>query len=421
LIPFLNFETRPRAEGLVPLRRLLYNLAMKLQFRHQGRQFFFVTLTLEGRPQALSRLVDAATAPELTPAGETALAVMLALHAVFPCATLSNRVIMPDHIHFLLIANYELMPTFNPLWVSFMIMEAIEAGWALKKRGQAPEPPLDPVALLRETVARGRLEAAEINRLMAQGLSRPEALAALHQQGRGGLPVQGRGGLPVQGRGGLPVQGRGGAAPVRSALRFDRRAYIELSFDSRQLKAIRHYMKLNPARALWKRAHPDRFIRFANIRHAILDPACHWSAMGNLTLLGSPFLLHARLTLKKTLIEHEPVLAEFVEKAKHGWVIVSGFISPGEVALLQRLKATPNARFIKLMPCSLPPRYDPSAEDSRELAADRLLILSGFTNTPHISPLAMRRDPAAKHLFRQNCLALNDQAAALCAKAQTRG
>ena len=58
--------------------------------------------------------------------------------------------------------------------------------------------------------------------------------------------------------------------------------------------------------------------------------------------------------------------------------------------------ATPNARFVKMLPCALPPRYDPSAEDSRELAADRLLILSGFTNTtPHISALAMRRDPAA--------------------------
>jgi len=369
---------------------------MRLQFRHQGRQFFFVTLTLEGRPQALSRLIDATSAPELTPAGKTALSVMLALHAIFPCATLSNRVIMPDHIHFLLIVNYELMPTFNPLWVSFMLMEAIEAAWILKERGQAPEPPFDPVALLRATVARGRREAAEINRLMGQGLSRLEALAPLKP-------------------------GREGAAPVCSGLRFDRRAYIELSFDSRQLKAIRHYMKLNPARALWKRAHPDRFMGCANIKHAILDPACRWSAMGNLTLLGSPFLLHARLTLKKTLAEHEPAIAEFVEKAKHGWIIVSSFISPGEIALLRRLKATPAARFIKLMPCSLPARYDPSAEDSRELAADRLLILSGFTNTPHISPLAMRRDPATSHLFRQNCLALNAQAATLCTKAQARG
>ena len=73
-----------------------------------------------------------------------------------------------------------------------------------------------------------------------------------------------------------------------------------------------------------------------------------------------------------------------------------------------------------MLPCSLPPRYDPSAEDSRELAADRLLVLSGFRNTHHISALAMRRDPAAAHLFRANCLAMNDLAAALCERAQTR-
>lgn len=241
---------------------------------------------------------------------------------------------------------------------------------------------------------------------MRQGLTRAEALARL-----GALRAQ-----PT------PLQGvRGAQPPVRSALRFDRRAYIELSFDARQLKAIRRYIQLNPARALWKHHHPDRFLRITNIRHAILDPARDWSAMGNLTLLGSPFLVQARLTLKKSLAEHGPVVAELVEKARRGAVIVSGFISPGEVELLKRLKATPNARFVKMLPCALPPRYDPSAEDSRELAADRMLILSGFTNTtPHISARAMRRDPAAAHLFRANCLVLNDLAAALCEKARAR-
>lgn len=60
---------------------------------------------------------------------------------------------------------------------------------------------------------------------------------------------------------------------------------------------------------------------------------------------------------------------------------MSGFISPGEVELLKQLKATPNARFVKMLPCALPPRYDPSAEDSRELATDRMLILSRASPT----------------------------------------
>lgn len=114
---------------------------------------------------------------------------------------------------------------------------------------------------------------------------------------------------------------------------------------------------------------------------------------------------------------HRPkltALGEIVDKAKHGWVPVSGFISPGEVEALRRLKATPGARFIKMLPCSLPPRYDPSAEDSRELAADRLLILSGFADTPPVPARDIRKHLAASHQFRANCLAMNDLAAALC-------
>ena len=45
--------------------------------------------------------------------------------------------------------------------------------------------------------------------------------------------------------------GAGAAVPVRTVV-FARDCYIELSFDSRQLKAVRHYIRLNPARCLWK-------------------------------------------------------------------------------------------------------------------------------------------------------------------------
>ena len=375
---------------------------MNLTFRHSGLQFFFITLTLEGRPQMLSQLIEGEARPVLLPAGEVVQAYLRAFHAVYPAVTVSDRVIMPDHVHFLMIVRYDQAPGFNPLWTSFALMKAIEAAEAQRNGGAAPAPP-EAAAHFAEILARERATAAQIESLMHQGLTRAEALARL------GAEI-------------VPQQGvRGAQPPVRSALRFDRRAYIELSFDARQLKAIRRYIRLNPARALWKRHHPDRFLRIANIRHAILDPTRVWSAMGNLTLLGSPFLVHARLTLKKSLAEHEPALAELVEKARRGAVIVSGFISPGEIELLKRLKATPNARFVKMLPCALPPRYDPSAEDSRELAANRMLILSGFTNTtPHISALAMRRDPTAAHLFRANCLVLNDLAATLCEKARAR-
>ena len=95
-------------------------------------------------------------------------------------------------------------------------------------------------------------------------------------------------------------------------------------------------------------------------------------------------------------------------------VPVSGFISPGEKEALRRLKAEPRARFVKLLPYTLPSRYDPSAEDSREIAAGRMLILSPFCDTPGISSLEMKHNPSAAHAFRRNCLAMNDIAAKLC-------
>ena len=130
--------------------------------------------------------------------------------------------------------------------------------------------------------------------------------------------------------------------------------------------------------------------------------------MGNSLLLSSPFLVHVRLTMKKTAEEHAAEIEAILAKARCGAIPVSGFISPGEKELLRRLKADPRARFIKMTPFALPPRYDPSAEDSRELAADRLLILSGF---PHGTP-------DAREGLHARCLALNAIAAALCARAQ---
>ena len=370
---------------------------MKLQYIHRGLQFFFITVALEGRPQVLSRLVEGERRPTLTALGEVVKAMLLALHGVFPAVRLSDYVIMPDHVHFLMICDYERDQGVNPLWVSFVLMEAVECAW---QNAREAAPPAPPAAELGEALGAARLVAREIETLEAQGLGRAEARRLARERVR--------------------ARGVRGLAPVPSAgsPRFERRCYIELSFDSRQLKAIRRYIRLNPARKLWKLAHPDRFVCFQNVRHAVLDPLRRWQAMGDLTLLGSPFLFHVRLTLKKTVAEHEAAIAEIVAKAKRGMIPVSGFISPGEAEALRRLKAEPHTRFVRMMPCSLPPSYDPSAEDSRELAADRMMILSGFTNTPAVSARDIRRCLGASHQFRQNCLAMNDLAAALCAKAQ---
>lgn len=358
----------------------------------------------------LSRLAPGVDRPELTRLGEFVAAALLAVHRVWPAVTISNYVIMPDHIHFLLIANYDRDRAIAPLFIAHRLADAIEMAQEEAERTGASAP--EPLACAPEPPASAPEPLASAHELLADMMARRILLAV---EATVGKPLQTESKLRFGERKGGGSGGAGARVPVRSVV-FARDCYIELSFDSRQLKAIRHYIKLNPARALWKSSHPDRFICHRAIksrRLARFAPRL-FDGIGALPLLGSPFLFHVRLTLKKSVAEHEEAIAGIVEKARRGMIPVSGFISPGEVEALRRLKAEPRARFIKLLPCELPPRYDPSAEDSREIAAGRLLILSCFRGTPAITSLDMKRNPAAAHAFRRNCLAMNDLAAQLC-------
>ena len=390
---------------------------MKLEYAKRGLQFFFVTLVVAERRQVLSSIAELeasgqagasgrAGRPALLPLGEIVAAALRAIHRVWPAVTISDYVVMPDHLHFLLIVDYNRDQSIAPLFIAHRLADAVERAQALVEerngRGFAPNPGED----LDPGRAAGALAERRVE-FMA-GLLR-EAAAAAREAAPGELKVE-RGLRFGERRGGA-----GARAPVRSVV-FARDCYIELSFDSRQLKAVRRYIKLNPARAIWKARHPDLFICYRAIkseRFAAFAPR-RFDAIGALPILGSPFLFHVRLTLKKTVAEHEAAIQEIVEKARHGMVPVSGFISPGEKEALRRLKAEPSARFVKLLPHALPARYDPSAEDSREIAAGRLVILSAFPDTPAVASPAMKRDPAASHRFRQNCLAMNDLAAKLC-------
>ena len=410
---------------------------MKLEYAKRGLQFFFVTLVVAERRQVLSSIAELeasgqvagagrAARPALLPLGEIVVAALRAIHRVWPAVTISDYVVMPDHLHFLLIVDYNRDQSIAPLFIAHRFADAVERAQALVEerngRGFAPNPGRAPNPSEGPNPGRAPNPGEGLDPCRAAGAlaeRRVEFMAGLLCEAAAAAREAAPGELKVE-RGLRFGERRGGAgarAPVRSVV-FARDCYIELSFDSRQLKAVRRYIKLNPARAIWKARHPDLFICYRAIkseRFAAFAPR-RFDAIGALPILGSPFLFHVRLTLKKTVAEHEAAIQEIVEKARHGMVPVSGFISPGEKEALRRLKAEPSARFVKLLPHALPARYDPSAEDSREIAAGRLVILSAFPDTPAIASPAMKRDPAASHRFRQNCLAMNDLAARLCAE-----
>lgn len=51
--------------------------------------------------------MEGAKRPELTRAGECVKALWLAIHGLNEALTASDYVIMPDHVHLLLIVNYD--------------------------------------------------------------------------------------------------------------------------------------------------------------------------------------------------------------------------------------------------------------------------------------------------------------------------
>ncbi len=317
---------------------------MRFPLIHTGRRFFFFTFVVEGRRQVLSRLVRGEKRPVLMEAGERVAALWRSLHQVEPRFTASDFVVMPDHVHLLLIVNSTEEFHFNPLVFAHWFMAATNDGGV-----HPPNPPAD--------------------------------------WGRFFPPPQGA-------EDGLP--------PL---FVWDADFWIDVSLDARQLAAIRRYIRMNPARWFWKLDNPDMFRFRANLRHPALDPAFPWSAVGDITLLASPFLFLVRLTMKKTAAELEDEIAAHLERARQGWTPVCGFLSPGEREFERRLKTLPHSRWIKTVPYGLPERYDPSVEDSRWLAEHRQLVLSSFDRTD-IPPF---------QITRPGCLAMNERIARMVA------
>ena len=265
---------------------------MNLKFAHHGLQFFFITLCVEGRRKILSRIVDEKSRPIPSALGECVVALWRHLHTLNPALTASNSVIMPDHVHLLLIVNFDRDPTFRPLVFIHWFMEETERMMAATDGGFAPAP-------LPSSIRNDFHPSAEVL---------PAGTRGWQPQVESGIPAGARARQPQIGNEPLPA---GAWQPLSFAI-WDRSFWLDLSFSSRQLKAIRRYIRLNPARALWKMRHPDRFQRHANIHHPILAANRSWDAIGNLTLLGSPLLFPVRLTRKKTLEEHSAAIDEIV-------------------------------------------------------------------------------------------------------------
>lgn len=314
-----------------------------------GRHFYFFTFVVEGRQAILSQLHRDEKRPRLSEFGCHIQACWKTLHSVDAHLTPLESVIMPDHVHLLLMVNSKTPFPFNPLifarWfqkiTAYLHAEDEVKAWMIKS---APR---------------------EWNRFDS------EAEDAYIEQGD---------------------------VPQKQVV-WAKELWVNVSFDARQLAAIRRYIRMNPVRYFWKHDHADLFKLCPRLKHPALNPALPWSSTGDITLLASPFLFLVRLTRKKTIQALMPEIEAALERARQGWIPVCGFISPGERVFEAQLKALPTTRWIKTVPYGLPERYDPSVEDSRWISARRQLILSSFDVTQY---------PPFK-VTRAGCLLMNER------------
>ena len=201
-------------------------------------------------------------------------------------------------------------------------------------------------------------------------------------------------------KGGATDKGRradgGWAFPI-----FTERPFIRPLSRRGQLKAMMHYVQMNPQRLATKRLMPG----FFRVQKGIEIVGRNFDGVGNVALLHAEHydVVHVRSIWVKAA-EHgdSQTLRDYMNsrvlKARKGVVMVSPFISPQEKQVMQVL-INEEHPFILLADNGFRDYYKPSDALFDACAAGRVLILSPW-------PF----DTGKRHISRADCVNLNNMA-----------
>ena len=165
-----------------------------------------------------------------------------------------------------------------------------------------------------------------------------------------------------------------------------------------QLKAMVNYIADNPRRWRVKQAHPDLF---KVVRELEITPNRVCPGVGNLFLLDQPVKRQVRISRSisaKALAEKK---ADLLSAAKHGTVLVSPCISPGEKEIAHAALHA-GLPLIVILTNGLPKGYKPPGRYFNACANGKLLMLAPF-------PYHREKRP----ITRKQCLKLNEWAKAV--------
>ena len=184
--------------------------------------------------------------------------------------------------------------------------------------------------------------------------------------------------------------------------------HLFTAFNRESYQRCIDYTKANPRRWWQLRHHPDLF-HAHEVTHPLLSSAYTWQAVGHLSLLDAPLMMAIRIHR----VDTEAIINALTERAIHiaqaGGVIIGGFVSPAEKALLKTLyAAVSEVRLISLLPHTLSD-YKPAARVLEAFCQGRRLLLTTVPEHPSNEPCT-----------RAVCLRHNDLAEEIAKHAQGR-
>lgn len=296
----------------------------------------FITIVTEPRRALFGEVKNGKVI--LSPLGERVSDALNAIPRLNPAIRLFGRVVMPDHIHFNCSIEAGLS---EPLLVLGNAIRRFKnyttKEWKLAERSSAIKSQCQDLAIKSPC--------------QYPAIKSPDPPSAIKS------PCQD---LAIK----SPDQ-----AVLGQASKLWQQGYHDYILLSREMiDATERYIAYNPLKWDLMYGEGDALHIFEPVVSPRLDAADWWKGVGNIALLApQEKLVSLRVSRKVTADRQIAELLNRMQSAvEKGYVIVSGFISLGERAVLDMLCQHSKARFIRILPSSIPnAKYKP---ESRYLA-----------------------------------------------------
>lgn len=305
----------------------------------------FITIVTEPRRALFGEVEDGKVI--LSPLGERVSDALNAIPRLNPAIRLFGRVVMPDHIHFNCSIEAGLS---EPLMVLGNAIRRFKnyttKEWKLAERSSAIKSPCQPSAIKSPD--------------QPSAIKSPDPIPAIKSPCQD-LAIKSRD--PI-----LAIKSRDQAV-LGQASKLWQQGYHDYILLSREMiDATERYIAYNPLKWDLMYGSENALQVFEPVVSPRLDAADWWKGVGNIALLApQERLVSLRVSRKVTADRQIAELLNRMQSAvEKGYVIVSGFISSGERAVLDMLCQHSQARFIRILPSSIPnAKYKP---ESRYLA-----------------------------------------------------